>query len=183
MYLLLMKSQQRQVAAVSTSRFAIFQRRAKKQKRMQALTLVKVHGPSRRSPEVPILCVLSKSPKLGLRCKFVREQVKRKYYPDLSGEDLEARYQNSGKKVTDSVIKFAKKHLVLKGMICAIGPDCEKGTWKITPLGVERMLKEANAWVPKYSEYLACVPIEEDEEDENENENGEGDLDGFNPRA
>ena len=163
-----MKSLQRQVA--TTSRFTIFQRRAKKQKRMQALTLVKVRGPARRNPEIPILCVLSRSPKLGLRCKFVREQVKRKYYPILSGDDLEARYQNSGKKVTDSVIKFAKKHLVLKGQVYAIGPDCEMGTWKITPQGVERLLKEENTWIPKYSEYFAYVPIEEDEE---------GDLDDY----
>jgi hypothetical protein len=168
-YFLLMKSQQGQVETTSTPRFAIFQRRAKKQKSMQALTLVKVHGPSRRNPEVPILCVLSKSPRLGLRCKFVLDQVKQKYYPKLSYEDIQARYENSGKKVSDSIIKFARKHLVLKGMIYAIGLECEKGTWKITPLGLERMLKEENAWVPNYSEYWANVPIEEDDQDQERN--------------
>jgi len=72
--------------------------------------------------------------------------------------------QGSGsKKVTDSILKFSKKHLVLKGQIYSIGPCCEKGTWKITPLGVERMLKEGSAWTPQSSEYLAYVPIEDDE--------------------
>ncbi len=89
--------------------------------------------------------------------------MRRKYYPKLSSEDLEARYQNSGKKVTDSIIKFAKKHLVLKGEIQPIGLDCEMGKWKITPLGLERTLKEDGVWTPKYSEYLAYVPIDDDE--------------------
>ena len=155
-----MKRQQQ----VTTPQFSIFQRRAKKQKRVRALSLVKVLGPARRNPEIPILQILSTSPKLGLTCKFVREQVKQKYYPKLSSEDLEARYQTSGKKVVDSVIKFAKKHLAMRGQIYPIGPDCEKGTWKITPLGVERMLKEDGAWAPQYSEYFACVPIEDEED-------------------
>jgi len=159
-----MDSKRRQ--QVATPQFTIFQQRARKQKRVQSLTLVKVLGPARGSPEIPILKVLSKSPKLGLRCKFVREQVKREYYPKLSREDLEARYQNSGKKVTDSVIKFAKKHLVLRGQVYAIGPDCEMGTWKISSLGLERLLREENTWIPKYSEYLAYVPIEEDGEED-----------------
>jgi hypothetical protein len=169
-----MKRQQQ----VATSQFTILRRKArKKQKRVRALSLVKVLGPSRLNPEVPILQVLSKSPKLGLRCKFVLDQVKQKYYPKLSYEDMQARYQNSGKRVSDTIIKFARKHLVLKGMIYAIGSECEKGTWKITPLGLERMLKEENAWIPKYSEYFACVPIEDEDED-----GEEGDLDDYNSR-
>ena len=158
-----MNSQQRQVAITSKSRFAIFQRSAKKQKRTQALTLVKVQGPARRNPEIPILCVLSKSPKLGVECRFVREELKRKYYPALSFEALEARYQKSGKKIVDSVIKFAKKHLVLRGEAYEVGRTCKRGTWRITPIGLERMLKEENAWVPKFSEYLGYVPTTEDD--------------------
>ncbi len=103
--------------------FTLLQRRARKQKRAQAFSdhLLKVRGPARRNPEIPILCVLAKSPKLGLECRFVREELKRKFYPTLTLEDLQARYQKSGKKIVDSIIKFAKKHLVIRGEVYALG--------------------------------------------------------------
>jgi hypothetical protein len=150
--------------------FTFLERRARKQKRIQAYSdhLLKVRGPARRNPEIPILCVLSKSPKLGLKCRFVREELKRKFYPALTLKDLEARYQKSGKKIIDSIIKFAKKHLVLRGEVYALGTLCNRGTWKITPLGLERMLKDESSWFPKYSEYLGYVPV-----DEGTDENGE----------
>ena len=132
---------------------------------MQAFSehLIRIRGPSRRNPEIPILCVLSKSPKLGVECRFVREELKRKFYPVLSSEDLEARYQKSDKKIVDSVIKFAKKHLVLRSEVYAVDRGYKRGIWRITPIGLERMLKEESAWVPKFSEYLGYVPTTEDD--------------------
>ena len=41
------------------------------------------------------------------------------------------------------------------------------------------MLKEENAWIPKYSEYFAYVPIEDEDED---GEGEEGNLDDYNSR-
>ena len=89
--------------------------------------------------------------------------MKWKFYPALSFEDLEARYQKSGKKIVDSVIKFAKKHLVLRSEVYAVDRGCKRGIWRITPIGLERMLKEESDWIPKFSEYLGYVPTTEDD--------------------
>jgi hypothetical protein len=165
--------------------FTLLRRRARKQEQLQAFSehLIRIHGPSRRNPEIPILCVLSRSPKLGLECRFVREELKRKYYPALRPEDLEARYKESGKKIVDSVVKFAKKHLVLRGEVYEVGRTCKRGIWRITPIGLERMLKEESTWVPKLSEYLGYVPtteddgVEEGNSEDIENRRGEGGSD------
>ena len=156
--------------------FTLLRRRARKQEQLQAFSehLIRIRGPSRRNPEIPILCVLSRSPKLGVECRFVREELKRKFYPALSLEDLEARYQKSGKKIVDSVIKFAKKHLVLRGEVYEVGRTCKRGTWQITALGLERMLKEKSAWVPKLSEYLGYVPTIEGDGDEGNGDDHRG---------
>jgi len=53
------------------------------------------------------------------------------------------------KKIVDSVIKFAKKNLVMKGQVFPPGKDPPFGTWKITRKGCERAAMYRNSWSPK----------------------------------
>ena len=91
-------------------------------------------SPARSSPEIPILCVLSESHLSGVRTKFVLEEVKSKWYRELTATDLRAVYSESKKNVVETVIKFSRKNLVEKGQLYPATED-SIGIWKPTVTG------------------------------------------------
>ena len=90
-----------------------------------------------------------------------------KWFPELTGIDTNAVYPESKKKIVDSVIKFAKKHLIMKGQAFPPGLENPVGTWRSTALGIERALKESGSWAPKYVDVHSLVEAEEDDIDQN----------------
>jgi hypothetical protein len=79
------------------------------------------------------------------------------WYPELLDEDLQAVYMASKKNVIDSVTKFGRKDLTIRRQLLPIGPECEQGWWKLTPLGFERAIKEGPSWEPKYKTCRALI--------------------------
>jgi hypothetical protein len=121
-------------------------------------SLAKIRGPSRNNPEIPILCTLASAHEKGMETKLVLRKIRRKFYPELSKVDVEAVYP-SGKKVFETVVKFAKKHLVEKGEIYPVGSNgLQIGIWKPTPKGCERAFLEGERWHPEFGEYNALMP-------------------------
>jgi hypothetical protein len=123
----------------------------------------KTRAPSRSCPEVPILCVLAKSPTLGQQTKVVLKEVESKWFKELTVTDLKAVYPESKKKIVETIIKFSRKNLVVKG---EIHPASEEnfGTWRATSKGIERALKEGGSWIPKYVDVHSMIEAEEDGE-------------------
>jgi len=131
---------------------------ASRRKTYSKIRKITSRAPQRNSAEVPILVILSRCPASGIKTKIVLEEVRSaRRFPGLSEEDLHALNQHSMKRVVDSIIKYSRKQLVLKGQIYPIGENCQVGIWKITNLGVERVLKEGLDWIPTYSERPAVV--------------------------
>jgi hypothetical protein len=128
------------------------------------LVPAKTKAPARSSPEVAILSILSRSPTSGITTAAVLREVKSKWFTQLNAEDLRAVYPESKKKVVDTVVKFARKHLVEKGQIYAPDEENPVGTWRATSLGLERVFKEREGWQPRYVEVHSLVEGEEDEE-------------------
>ena len=111
-------------------------------------------APARRSPEIPILMVLARSPVSGVKTADVLKELKSpNWFPELSLSDLSARYPESKKKVVDTIIKFGRKRLVIRGEIYPLSPENPTGIWRITQIGLERLKKERASWLPKYSIY------------------------------
>jgi len=77
----------------------------------------------------------------------------------------------------DTIVKFSRKHLVLKGQIYPVGVGCKQGVWKATQLGLERVERERGIWSPRYSEYKALLKTDTVDQGEEEVEGGEGDDD------
>jgi hypothetical protein len=125
-------------------------------KPIKVVTQIRARAPSCASCEIPILCTLSKAPD-GMRTKTIIQEVITNWFNDLSEEDRRARYADSKKKVTQTIIKFSKKNLALKDQVFSE----PIGTWRITPKGVERVMKSRGEWVPRYSFHDAII-IEED---------------------
>jgi len=97
-----------------------------------------------------------------MKTKFVLKKIRREYYPELSRMDIEAVYAESRKKVFESIVKFAKKHLVEKREIYLAGSDgIEIGIWKPTPKGCERAFLYGERWQPEFKEYAAFLPSED----------------------
>jgi hypothetical protein len=119
-------------------------------------------APSRASPEIPILATLAKSPS-GLKTKEVLRQVKAHWLQELSETDLAAVYAESKKKVADTIIKYARKHLVEKGELYAPSEDNPIGIWRATAKGMNRALSEQESWKPCYVRVTAVIEIEEEE--------------------
>ena len=128
--------------------------------RKKTFVSTKTKAPSRSSSEVPILCVLAKSPTLGLETKVVLKEVESKWFKELTTTDLKAIYPESRKKIVDTIIKFSRKNLVEKGQI---HPASEEnfGTWKATASGIDRALKEQGSWMPKYVDILSMLEDED----------------------
>lgn len=118
--------------------------------------IVTIKAPARDNAEVPILLILSGNPN-GVRTREVVSQVKREWYKALSLDDFTAVYPKSGKRVVDTIIKFSRKHLVLKGQVYSVGVASKQGIWKATQLGLERAGRARDIWTPKYSEYRALL--------------------------
>jgi hypothetical protein len=116
-------------------------------------------APTVSSAEVPILRVLSDAPQKRLPAKLVIETVgaSGKYFEKLCDNDLAARYVGSHRKIIEIIIRFARKNLVMAGMI--LSPGAEAGVWEITPKGLERIRNSQN-WRAKYSVHEGII-IEE----------------------
>jgi hypothetical protein len=123
----------------------------------------KTRAPARSSPEVPVLSVLARSPVLGQQTKLVLREVESKWFKELSKEDLKAVYPGSKKKIVETIIKFSRKNLVVKGEIHPVSEE-NFGTWRATAKGIERALKEGGNWAPKYLEIDSTVEAEDDGE-------------------
>jgi hypothetical protein len=91
----------------------------------------------------------------------VLREVKEKWFPALDADDLRAVYPESKKKVVDTVVKFARKHLVAKGQIYPVGSENPVGTWKATSSGIERAFKDQEGWHARYVEVHSLIEAEE----------------------
>ena len=94
--------------------------------------------------------------------KIVLQEVRGAKWFQLSEDDLDARYPLSRKEITNSVIKFGRKNLTIKGEIFPAGEGAPIGVWRITIKGIERALKERELWRPRYTNREAVL-IEERE--------------------
>ncbi len=135
-----------------------------KRKRIGATKIivkVRATSPAATSPEIPILRVLAKNSQNGVRTRdALREVSGGVWYPKLNDDDRRARYSASRKKIVDSVIKFAKKNLVLKGEIYAVDEDQPAVIWRITRKGLLRSAMEGNNWSPRYVIHEDAIVIE-----------------------
>ncbi|MDA4129206.1 MAG: hypothetical protein OK457_00395 [Thaumarchaeota archaeon] len=136
---------------------------SKRIRKKKTFVSAKTRAPVRSNPEIPILCVLAKSPTLGQHTKVVLKVVESKWFKELTETDLKAVYPESKKKIVETIIKFSRKNLVVKGEIHPLGEETF-GTWRATPKGIERALKEGGGWVPKYVDVDSMIVAEEDEE-------------------
>lgn len=69
---------------------------------------------------------------------------------ELSDDDRSALFTKSRRRVVDSVIKFSRKNLVIRGEMYPVGPGIPAGTWKATEKGLHRFAKEKDGWTPRY---------------------------------
>jgi len=129
----------------------------------KVIVRISAKAPAASSPEIPILCVLSKAPESGLTTKFVLQEVKsKKWFSRLDDDDCSARYPGSKKKIVDSVIKFARKNLVIKGDIYPAGEGGKPiGVWRITPKGADKAELLRALWTPRYAVHDALIIEEE----------------------
>jgi len=124
-------------------------------KKIAARIIVK--APSRNNAEVPILSILAAAPGNEMKTKLVLQELRTKWFSELNENDSGAVYEKSRKNLFDSIVKYSKKQLVLKGQIFPIGENCEFGKWKITELGLERARSELNSWNPRYTQRSAIL--------------------------
>ena len=124
-------------------------------KRPKLIVRVKSKAPAACSPEIPILHVLSRAPDAGVSTKLVLQEVSSaKWFDKLSADDRNARYSGSKRKIVDSVIKFARKNLVIKGEIFPAGDGGKPiGVWRITQNGMDKAEYLGGRWTPKYSDH------------------------------
>jgi len=107
------------------------------------------------------LRVLSRAPDSGVGTNEVLQEVRSaKWFSELNDKDREARYPASGKKIVDSVIKFSRKNLGMKGGIYPAGEGTPIGIWRITPRGMDMAAIREVCWKPRYSTHDAVI-IEE----------------------
>ena len=90
-------------------------------KRIKIITRVNSRAPVCSACELPILSLLSKTPETGLQARIVLQVVSQEWFNDLNENDQKARYQLSKKKIVQTVIKFARKNLVIKGEVFPSG--------------------------------------------------------------
>ncbi|HXQ91792.1 MAG TPA: winged helix-turn-helix domain-containing protein [Nitrososphaerales archaeon] len=130
-------------------------------KKTKIINPVRSRAPTASACEIPILRVISRAPDKGVSTKEVLEEVRSaKWFRELNDDDRRARYPASGKKIVDSVIKFARKNLVMRGEIYPAGEGMPIGVWRITPRGVDMAAIQEVHWKPRYSTHDAVI-IEE----------------------
>jgi hypothetical protein len=135
----------------------------KKPRRPSKVLQVTVKGPRASACELPILWTLSRGPEARMQTKKVVEKVISTWF-ELDEKDRKGRYPASRRKITESIVKFAKKNLVLKGQLFAVDEEgTPLGVWRINSKGMERALKEKEAvWIPKYSFHNDAIIIEKE---------------------
>jgi hypothetical protein len=132
----------------------------KQAKPIRVTTRITAKAPTCKACEVPILTTLSRAPNSGLPTKEVLSEVT-KWFDRLDQNDRIALYPHSKKKITQTIIKYSRKNLVLKGQILPAGESNPVGIWRITPKGLERVMKGREEWAPKYSSHDAIIIEEE----------------------
>jgi len=123
------------------------------------LVSARIKTPSRNSSELPILLALSRAPGYSLKTKVVLQRVRRCFH-ELGEDDLRARYPKSRQNVVNTIIKFSRKQLVSKKQLYPIGENCELGTWRLTPIGLQRARDAKTDWRPHYT-YRDAIIVEE----------------------
>jgi len=136
------------------------QKRAKKRPN-KVITRVRARAPASSACEIPILCVLSKSADTGVRASAVINEV-RKRFGLLNADDCKARYPASRKKITETIVKFAKKNLAMKNEVFSVGVEVPLGTWKITPKGIARLSNGVGDWEERYAYHDAILMADEE---------------------
>jgi hypothetical protein len=136
---------------------------SKRIRKKKIFVSAKTRAPARRSPEIPILCVLAKSPTLGQHTKVVLREIECKWFKELTELDLKAVYSESKKKIVETIIKFSRKNLVVRGEVHPVSEE-NLGTSRATSKGIERALKEGGSWVPKYVEVHSMIEAGDDGE-------------------
>jgi hypothetical protein len=107
-------------------------------------------SPTASSARIPILSVLLDARENRLPARVVIQEVAEsgKWFGELNEDDLAARYVNSKRRIVEIAIRYARKNLVLEGMISP--PGTPAGIWEITPKGLEK-LRNNEGWHAKYS--------------------------------
>ena len=136
---------------------------SKRIRKKKIFVSAKTRAPERRSSEIPILCILAKSPTLGQHTKVVLKEVESKWFKELTELDLKTVYSESKKKIVETIIKFSRKNLVVKGEIYPVSEE-NFGTWRATARGIERALKEGGSWTPKYVDIDSMIEAKDDGE-------------------
>jgi hypothetical protein len=134
-------------------------RQTRRVKQTYQIIPVRAKAPSSSAPELPILSILAEGHRDGMQTKKVIQEVIAKWFMDLDEQDLKARYPASKRKITESVVKFARKNLVMKGELSPAGVGNPLGIWKLTPLGIEKALEGNGAWRPRYSHHDAILLV------------------------
>ncbi len=80
-----------------------------------------------------------------MRAKAIIQEVIANWFSDFSEDDRRARYAESRKKVTQTIIKFSKKNLALKDQVFSE----PIGTWRIKPKGARPSVSRENLLLKK----------------------------------
>ena len=127
----------------------------------KVIVRVRTKAPTASSPEIPILSVLAKSIDDGVPTRIVIKEVLG-CFDRLTDDDRKARYPGSKKKIVETVVKFARKNLVMKDEVFQAGEGGKPiGIWMITPKGVERAASLGANWKPRYAVHDAIIIEEE----------------------
>jgi len=147
-----------QIASETTdgTRNAVAEQRLKSHRGRRVIRSIISKSPTASSAEVPILRILSVAPQNKLRAKAVIREVGEsgRWFDKLTEDDLAARYVYSKRKIVEITIRYARKNLVLDGMI--FPPRTSAGIWEITPRGLERIRNNEN-WRPRYSAHEGII--------------------------
>jgi hypothetical protein len=132
----------------------------KQTKPIRVIMQVRAKAPACSACEIPILTTLSALPNSGLPTKEALNEVT-KWFDRLDQDDRRALYPGSRKKITQTIIKYSRKNLVLKGQILPAGEGNPVGIWRITQKGLERVANGREKWIPNYSSHDAIIIEEE----------------------
>jgi hypothetical protein len=130
-----------------------------KKRHRKILLPARTRAPARSSPEIPILAILARAPKNGMRAKQVINEVE-KWFPELCSLDTSAVYPTSKKGIVDTIARYGRMHLVERGQLYPPSEENPAGTWKITSLGIERVFKEQEGWRPRYVDVDSLIEDE-----------------------
>ena len=137
---------------LQTNKKGILKEKRSTRSRQKLVVQVRAKAPACKSCELPILKILSREPETGMRAKVVIQEVSSaKWFPLLDEDDQDARYVSSRKKITPTVIRWARENLALQGEICGIGNGGEVGVWKATMKGLDRAKEGVDGWRAEYS--------------------------------